>query len=101
MGTGRSLHKSGDQWHEAIVTDVTLSDTMLTLDIEAAEGDRVSVTLGSKDGTTYKGDYRYREGSNSNGEAFFERYRGPTGDLLVGEWHEAGGPKGDWIIKID
>lgn len=101
MGTGRSLYKSGDQWHEAIVTDVTLSDTMLTLDSEAAEGDRVSVTLGSKDATTYRGDYRYREGSNSNGEAYFERYRGPIGGLLVGEWHEAGGPKGDWIIKID
>ena len=70
----------------------------VSLDVE--EGDRVTVTAVSADGNCYEGDYRYREGSSSNGEVAFDRYRGPGGEVFLGEWHEAGGPRGQWIIRI-
>jgi hypothetical protein len=49
----------------------------------------------------YTGDYRYREGSNSNGDVQLERYKGPTGDVFVGEWSESSTVRGEWIIKVN
>ncbi len=100
MRAGLSLHKSNDHWHEAEVTEASVSDTHLTVDVEAPEGDTVTVTATSTDGVRYKGDYRYREGSNSNWEVVFERHKGQSSEVMVGEWRQAGGPAGPWIIKI-
>ncbi len=100
MRAGLSLYKSNDHWHEAEVTEASVSDTHLTVDVEAPEGDTVTVTATSTDGVRYKGDYRYREGSNSNGEVVFERHKGQSSEVMVGEWRQAGGPTGPWIIKI-
>ena len=97
-----SLYKDQDQWHEENCSEVTVSDTKLSLDIEDQnEGDIVTVTAASTDGIRYRGDYRYREGSQSNGEVFLERYKGPAGDVFIGRWREAGGPEGEWIVKVD
>ena len=97
-----SLYKDQDQWHEENCSEVTVSDTKLSLDIEDQnEGDIVTVTAASTDGIRYRGDYRYREGSQSNGEVFLERYKGPACDVFIGRWREAGGPEGEWIVKVD
>lgn len=102
MGHGWSLHKHQNQWHEESCSAAMISDKKLSLDIEdQSEGDIVTVTAASTDGVRYRGDYRYREGSQSNGEVFLERYRGPAGDVFIGTWREAGGPEGEWIVKID
>lgn len=102
MGRGWSLYKHQDQWHEESCSDVTVTDAKLSLEIEDRdEGDTVTVTAVSADGIRYRGDYRYREGSQSNGEVRLERYTGSTGDVFVGTWMEAGGPGGDFIIKVD
>jgi hypothetical protein len=100
MRSGWSLYKYEGQWYKQEFIEAILSDNKLAIDIAAKEGDTVTVTAVSTDGVRYKGDYRYREGSYSNGEVSLERYRGPSGDILAGEWQEAGGPKGDWIIKV-
>jgi hypothetical protein len=101
MRSGWSLYKYEGQWHKHDFTEAILDANKLAIDIAVEEGDTVTVTAVSTDGVKYKGDYRYREGSYSNGEVWFERYRGTLGDILAGEWREAGGPKGDWIIKLD
>lgn len=100
MRNGWSLYHYEGQWHRHEFQEADLSDTKLTLEITIEDGDTVTVTASSRDGVRYQGDYRYREGSYSNGEVLFERFKGPAGDVLVGEWREAGGPKGDWIIKL-
>ncbi len=100
MRKGWSLYQYEGHWHRHEFQGSSLSDTKLAIEIAIEDGETVTVTASSGDGVRYRGDYRYREGSYSNGEVFFERYKGPAGDLLVGEWREAGGPKGDWIIKI-
>ena len=97
---GWSLYKYEEQWFEHELVEGELSDRKLTFDLDVEEGDRVMVTAVSADGSRYQGDYRYREGSYSNGEVAFDRYRGPGGEVFVGEWHEAGGPRGQWIIRI-
>ncbi len=101
MGGRLSLHELTQQWHEAKVTEARVSDTNLTVEVEASEGDIVTVTATSTDGVRYKGEYRYREGSNSNGEVLFERHKGESSSVLVGEWREAGGPTGLCILKIE
>jgi len=100
MSGGLSLHEMNDQWHEAKVTEASVSDTNLTVEVDAPEGDTVTVTATSTDGVQYQGDYRYREGSNSNGEVVFERHKGQSSEVMVGDWREAGGFTGRWIIKI-
>ena len=97
---GWSLYKYDDRWFEHELAEGELSDSKLTVDLDVEEGDRVMVTAVSADGFRYEGDYRYREGSSSNGEVAFDRYRGPGGEVFLGEWHEAGGPRGQWIIRI-
>lgn len=99
--SGWSLYEYEGQWYKHEFAEAMLSDKKLTIDIAVDEGDTVTVTAVSTDGITYKGDYRYREGSYSNGEVSLERYRGPSGDILAGEWQEAGGPKGTWIIRMN
>ena len=101
MRSGWSLYKYEGQWYKQEFVEAVLSDNKLAIDIAVKEGDTVTVTAVSTDGVTYQGDYRYREGSYSNGEVSLERYQGPSGDILAGEWREAGGPKGDWIIKMN
>ena len=101
MGGRLSLHELTQQWHEAKVTEARVSDTNLTVEVEASEGDIVTVTATSTDGVRYTGEYRYREGSNSNGEVLFERHKGESSSVMVGEWREAGGPTGRWILKIE
>ena len=100
MGGRLSLYELAQEWHEAKVTEASVTDRNLTVEVEAPEGDTVTVTATSTDGVRYKGDYRYREGSNSNGEVVFERHKGESSSVMVGEWREAGGPTGQWIIKI-
>ena len=91
MRSGWSLYKYEGQWYKQKFVEAILSDNKLAIDIAAEEGDTVTVTAVSTDGVTYKGDYRYREGSYSNGEVSLERYRGPSGDILAGEWQDARG----------
>jgi len=100
MGNGWSLYHYEGQWHRHEFHEASLSDSKLVIEIAIEDGETVTVTASSRDGVRYQGDYRYREGSYSNGEVLFERFKGPAGDVLVGEWREAGGPKGDWIIKV-
>ena len=100
MGGGLSLYELNGQWHEAKVTEASLSDTNLTFEVDAPEGDTVTVTATSTDGVQYQGDYCYREGSNSNGEVVFERHKGESSSVMVGQWREAGGPTGRWILKV-
>ena len=97
---GWSLYKHDGEWHEAEVPQADISDAKLALDIEA-EGDTVAVMATSTDGVRYTGDYRYRDGSYSNGEVSFDRYKGPAGDVFVGERREVGPAKELWIIKVE
>ena len=99
MLTGWSLYKYDGQWHEESLSEASLSDTSLVIELNR-DSDTVTLTTASKDGIRYSGDYRYREGSNSNGEAYFDRYQGPKGDVFVGEWKESDKSRGEWIIKI-
>lgn len=102
MGAGWSLSKYEGQWHEEACLEAFVTDAKLSLEIEDRdEGDTVSVTAVSTDGIQYRGDYRYREGSQSNGEVSLERYKGPMGDVFIGVWKEAGGSGGEFIIKLD
>lgn len=99
MYKGWSLYKYEGQWHEETSSEVALLDTSLVLELER-NGDTVTLTTVSKDGIRYSGDYRYREGSNSNGEVYFDRYHGPKGDVFVGEWKESDRSRGEWILKV-
>ena len=58
MGGRLSLYELTQQWHEAKVTEARVSDTNLTVEVEASEGDIVTVTATSTDGVRYKGEYR-------------------------------------------
>jgi hypothetical protein len=102
MGNGWSLRELQSQWHEEICSDATVTDAKLSLEMEDQnEGDTVTVTAVSTDGIRYRGDYRYREGSQSNGEVLLERYAGPSGNVFIGTWQEAGGSGGKLIINLD
>ena len=99
MLKGNSLYKYEGQWHEETFSEAAVSDRSLVIELER-DGDSVTLTTASTDGVRYRGDYRYREGSNSNGEAYFDRYQGPKGDVFVGEWKESDKSRGEWIIKV-
>jgi len=99
MLIGWSLYKYDGQWHEESFSEASLSDASLVIELHR-DGDTVTLTAASKDGVRYSGDYRYREGSNSNGEVYFDRYQGPKGDAFVGEWKESEKVRGEWIIKL-
>lgn len=86
-------------WHHDTVSAASIADDTIVIEFEQ-EGDTVTVTASSSDGVRYAGDYRYREGSYSNGEALFDRYNGPTGNVFVGERKAIGQAKELWIIKI-
>ena len=98
---GRSLYRYEGQWSEHELTEIESSDHVLAFTLDVEEGDSVTVTAKAGDGQRYRGEYRYREGSNSNGEVHFNRHRGPTGDVYVGEWLEAGGPRGPWVVILE
>lgn len=101
MASGWSLSHYGGQWHEDECAQASVSDARLAIDIEVKEdADTITVTASSSDGVRYTGDYRYREGSDSNGLVSFERFQGPTGQVLVGERREVGRTPTVWIIKI-
>ncbi|WP_447975117.1 hypothetical protein [Nitrospira sp. Kam-Ns4a] len=100
MRRGWTLYKYEHRWHELTFTGASLSDRDLTVELETGE-DRVTVTACSQDGLRYEGDYRYRDGSYSNGDVTFERFRSPAGDVLVGEWRESSAVRGEWILKLD
>lgn len=98
---GRSLYRYEGQWFEHDLAEVESSDHALTFALDVEDGDCVNVTAKSADGHRYRGEYRYREGSNSNGEVQFDRHRGLRGEVFVGEWLEAGGPRGPWVILLE
>ena len=98
---GRSLYRFEGQWFEHELAEIESSDRTLTFALDVEDGDQVQVTATSADGHRYGGEYRYREGSNSNGEVFFNRHRGLAGEVFVGEWMEAGGPSGPWLIVFE
>src|SRR2546423_8415464 len=75
MRKGCSLYQYEGQWREEAFSDAALSDRSLVIELER-DGDCVTLTTASTDGVRYRGDYRYREGSNSNGEVYFDRYQG-------------------------
>jgi hypothetical protein len=101
MASGWSLSQYGGAWHEDACVQASIADSKLVIDIEVKEdADTITVTASSTDGTRYNGDYRYREGSDSNGLAYFERYQGPTGQVLVGERREVGRTPTRWIITV-
>jgi hypothetical protein len=98
MSAGWSLFKD----HKEACLEASVTDGRLSVDIEdREEGDTVSVTATSSDGIRYRGDYRYREGSQSNGEVSLERHKGPRGDVFKGVWKEAGGSGGELIINLE
>lgn len=99
MRKGWSLFQYEGQWREEAFSEAALSDQSLVIELER-DGDTVTLTTASTDGVRYRGDYRYREGSNSNGEVWLERYQGPNGAVFVGEWKESDKARGKWIIKI-
>ncbi len=99
MPTGWSLYKYEGRWLEEECAKVECADTGLAFEIER-DGDIVTVSTQSPDGTTYQGDYRYREGSNSNGEVLLARYKGTTGDVFIGEWKESNNVRGPWLIHL-
>lgn len=100
MSSSWSLHKYEGQWREEPLTQASLTDAKLELEIER-DGDTVSVTARSHDAVGYAGDYRYREGSNSNGEVRFTRYVSSNGAVLVGEWKESEAVSGPWIVILN
>ena len=99
MLTGWSLYKYEGQWHEESLSEASLSDTSLVIELNR-DGDTVTLTAASKDGVRYSGDYRYRQGSNSNGDVWLERYQGPEGSVFIGEWKESDKSRGEWIINL-
>lgn len=96
---GWSLCRFEGAWHQDEVSAASIADDKIVIELEQ-EADTITVTAKSTDGVRYTGDYRYREGSYSNGEVFFERFKGPAGNVLVGERREIGQTKEVWIIKI-
>ncbi len=101
MATGWSLSHYGGAWHEHECSQTSVSDSKLVIGIAVKEdADTITVTASSTDGVRYTGDYRYQEGSDSNGEAYFERYKGPAGEVFVGERREIGRAPSAWIIKV-
>jgi len=92
-----SLYKYDGRWHEEAFSEAVLSETSLVIELNR-DGDTVTLTTASKDGIRYTGDYRYREGSNSNGDVWLDRYKGPRGNVFVGEWKESDKSRGEWII---
>ncbi len=101
MASGWSLSLYGGAWHEDTCVQASLTDSKLVIEIEVKDdADVITVTASSTDGVRYAGDYRYREGSDSNGLAYFERYQGPTGQILIGERREVGRQPTKWIIKV-
>ncbi len=101
MASGWSLSQYGGTWREDTCSQASITDSKLVIEIEVKEdADTITVTASSTDGVRYTGDYRYREGSDSNGLAYFERYQGPTGQVLIGERREVGRQPTRWIIKV-
>ncbi len=100
MLKGWTLYKHEGRWIEQECADAALSDSKFTVDIEAEEGDTITITARSQDGIRYRGDYRYREGSFSNGEVNLVRYQSPLGDALIGTRQEAGGTATPWILTL-
>ncbi len=100
MSSSWSLHRYEGQWREEPLTEVSLTDDKLDLELER-DGDTVNVTARSPDAVAYSGDYRYREGSNSNGEVRFTRYTSGSGAVLVGEWKESEAVSGPWILILN
>ena len=101
MASGWSLSQYGGAWHEGACVQANITDSKLVIDIEVKEDvDTITVTASSSDGVRYTGDYRYREGSDSNGLAYFERFQGPTGQILVGERREVGRQPSRWIVTL-
>jgi len=101
MAIGWSLSQYGGTWHEDECSQASITDSRLVVDIEVKEdADTITVTASSTDGVRFTGDYRYREGSDSNGLAYFERYQGPTGQVLIGERREVGRQPTRWIITV-
>ena len=98
---GRSLYRYEGQWSEHDLGVAESSDHLLTFTLNVEDGDSITVTATSSDGHRYRGEYRYREGSNSNGEVLFDRHRGQVGEVFVGEWLEAGGPRGPWVVLLE
>jgi hypothetical protein len=100
QSSGWSLCRFEGAWHHDAVSQASIADDRIVIELEQ-EGDTVTVTAKSTDGIRYAGDYRYREGSYSNGEVFFERFTGPAGHVFVGERREIGQRAELWVIKMD
>lgn len=99
MSSSWSLCRYEGQWREEPLTEASLTDAKVELELER-DGDTVNVTARSQDAVGYAGDYRYREGSNSNGEVRFTRYTSKDGVVLVGEWKESEAVSGPWIVMV-
>lgn len=99
MSQGWSLCRFEGTWHQDEVSGATIGDDRIVIELER-EADTITVTAKSTDGHRYAGDYRYREGSESNGEVFFERFTAEGGDVFVGERREIGRPAELWVIKV-
>ena len=99
MSPGWSVQKYEEQWHEEQLSTVSITESLAEVELER-DGDVVSLTLRSEDGLSYRGDYRYREGSNSNGEARFVRYTNVAGTVFVGQWKESDAASGPWILVL-
>ena len=99
MKRGWSLRKFEGKWCEEEFSEGTLTEDTLALEIPD-DGDTIEVRASSRDGLTFTGIYHFREGSYSDGEVTFQRYKGRQGEVLLGEWKEVGTAGGPWIIKV-
>src|SRR2546430_17483843 len=94
MRSGWSLYKYEGQWYKQKFVEAILSDNKLAIDIAAEEGDTVTVTAVSTDGVTYKGDYRYREGSTRTAKCRLSDIGGPQATSWPGNGRRPGDRKG-------
>lgn len=99
MPAGWSLVNQAGRWREEPLAQASLTESGLEVELHR-DGDTVTVAARSENGTDYRGDYRYREGSESNGEVRLSRYRNDTGNVLVGTWKESDKVSGSWIIVL-
>lgn len=99
MKRGWSIRKFEEKWHEEEFLNGTATENDLALDIPD-DGDTIEIRASSHDGLTFIGIYHFREGSYSDGEVTFERYKGCQGEVLIGQWKEVGTAGGPWVIKV-
>ncbi len=102
--TARAHMRYKGVWYDegpAVTTVLTDSDLEMSIPTTNETGsmrDTVKITATSRNGTHYKGTYRYERGSYDPGEVKFVRTKRPDGaDVFTGEWIE----RDSWILDVE